>query len=285
MSIIVTGATGRLGRLVVEALLRRGVPAEKIVATGRSVDGIKDLADRGVAVLRADFADPVSLTQAFAGAEKVLLVSSNEVGQRAAQHRNVIDAAKAAGVALLAYTSIAHAATSGLRLAVEHTETEQYLRSSGVPFVLLRNSWYFENYTEQLPTILQHRAILGSAAQGRASFAARADYAEAAAVVLSTAGHAGQVYELGGEQALSLPELAAEISTVTGVEVVYQDLPAVTFAEVLVGRGLPESFAGILADNDLGVGRGELLVETGDLGRLLGRSATTVIEAIVTAQP
>lgn len=285
MSIVVTGATGHLGRLVVEALLRRGVPASEIVATGRSTDKIKDLADRGVTVRHVDFTDRANLAEAFAGAEKVLLVSSSEIGQRTGQHHNVIDAARAAGVSLLAYTSIANADSIGIQLAAEHKETEQYLRASGVPSVVLRNGWYVENYTDQLATVLQHRAVLGCAGHGRVSAATRADYAEAAAVVLTSDGHADQVYELGGDHAFSLLELAAEISAATGLEVAYNDLPAATFTRALVDAGLPADFAGILADADLGLRRDGLLVETGDLSRLLGRPSTTLAEAIAAAQP
>jgi NAD(P)H dehydrogenase (quinone) len=283
MSIVVTGATGHLGRLVVEALLERGVPAGEIVAAGRSTDKIADLADRGVQVRRIDFADPATLTEAFAGAERVLLVSSSEVGQRAAQHRNAIDAAREAGVTLLAYTSIARADTTTMLLAAEHKATEEYLRESGVPFTLLRNGWYLENYTAQLPVTLEHGAILGSAGDGKVSAATRADYAAAAAAVLTGEGHAGQVYELGADQPFTLPELAAEITRQTGTEVVYRDLPVEQYTEVLVGAGLPDQAAAVFADSDLGIARGELLVESGDLSRLAGRPTTSLTDGLAAA--
>jgi NAD(P)H dehydrogenase (quinone) len=283
MSIVVTGATGHLGRLVVEALLQRGVPAGEIVAAGRNTDRLADLADRGVQVRRIDFTDPATLTEAFTGADRVLLVSSSEVGRRAEQHRNAIDAAKEAGVTLLAYTSIAQADTTAMLLAAEHQATEQYLRESGVPFTLLRNGWYLENYTAQLPVALEHGAIIGSAGEGRVSAATRADYADAAAAVLTGEGHAGKAYELGGDQAFTLPELAAEITRQTGTEVTYRDLPVAEYTQVLVGAGLPEPAAAVFADSDLGIARGELLVESGDLSRLTGRPTTSLADSLAAA--
>jgi NAD(P)H dehydrogenase (quinone) len=283
MSIVVTGATGHLGRLVVESLLERGIPAAQIVAAGRSTDKIQDLAERGVGVKRIDFTQPETLTEAFTGADKVLLVSSSEVGRRAAQHRNAIAAARDAGVSLLVYTSIAKADTTQMLLAAEHRETEEAIRESGVPFTFLRNGWYLENYTEQLPTTLEHGAILGSAGNGRVSAATRADYAAAAAAVLTGEGHAGQVYELGGDEAFTLPELAAEITRQSGTEVAYRDLPVDEYTQVLVSVGLPEQAATVFADSDKGVDRGELFVDSGDLSRLSGRPTTTLAEALATA--
>jgi NAD(P)H dehydrogenase (quinone) len=184
MSIVVTGATGQLGRHVVEALLERNVPAQEIVATGRSIGKLADFAGRGVQVKAMDYADPASVADALKGATKVLLISGSEVGQRVEQHRTVIEAAKAGGVELLAYTSIANADTTGMKLAAEHQATEAILQESGLPFVLLRNGWYLENYTDQLPGTLASGAIAGSAGDGRVSAASRADYAHAAAAVL-----------------------------------------------------------------------------------------------------
>lgn len=283
MSLVVTGATGHLGRLVVEDLLAREVPAEQIVAAGRSIDKLGDLADRGVRLRAIDFEDPATLGAAFRGAEKVLLVSGTEVGRRVGQHRNAAEAARAAGVTLLAYTSVANADTTTMLLASEHQATEEVLRESGVPFTLLRNSWYLENYIGQLPSYLEHGAVLGSAGEGRVSAATRADYAAAAAAVLSTEGHAGQVYELGGEEAFTLAELAEGISEAAGQEVDYRDLPAEEYAAVLTAAGLPEDYAKILADSDLGIARGELEVKSGDLGRLIGRPATSMKDAVQAA--
>jgi NAD(P)H dehydrogenase (quinone) len=283
MSIVVTGATGHLGRLVVEALLERGVPAGEIVAAGRSTDKIADLADRGVQVRAIDFTDRASLDAAFTGADRLLLISSSEVGRRAAQHRNAIDAARDAGVSLLAYTSIAHADTTTMLLAAEHKATEEYLRESGVPFTLLRNGWYIENYTAQLPVTLEHGAILGSAGDGRVSAATRADYAAAAAAVLTGDGHTNKAYELGADQSFTLTELAAEITRQTGTAVAYSDLPVEEYTKVLVGAGLPEQAAAVFADSDLGIARGELLVESGHLSRLAGRPTTSLTDGLAAA--
>jgi len=280
MTIVVTGATGQLGRLVVEALLGNGVPAGKIVAAGRNAAKLDELAGLGVQTRPIDYNDADSLRRAFDGAEKVLLVSGSEVGQRLQQHRNAIDAAGAAGVRLIAYTSIANADRTVMQLAAEHQATEQMLRESGVPSVLLRNSWYLENYTGQLAAHLQHGAVLGSAGDGRVSAATRADYAQAAAAVLLKEGQAGKVYELGGDEAFTLDELAAEVAAATGRPVAYRDLPAEQYARALVEAGLPAPYAAVLADCDLGIARGELLVTTGDLNALIGRPATSMPEAV-----
>jgi NAD(P)H dehydrogenase (quinone) len=219
-----------LGRLVVEQLLAAGVPAGDITATGRATERIRDLADRGVQVRAVDFGDPAAVRAAVAGADRVLLVSAMEPGGRVALHRNVISAAREAGTGLLAYTSIVNADVARIRLAADHQATEELLRSSGVPYVLLRNSWYHENYTSQLPAFLTQGVIAGSAGQGRISAAARADYAAAAVRVLTTDGHAGRAYELGGDEPFTLAELAAEISAQSGTQVRYADLPEAEFA-------------------------------------------------------
>jgi NAD(P)H dehydrogenase (quinone) len=283
MTIVITGATGQLGRLVVEALLESGLPADQIVAAGRTVDRIADLGERGVQVRSVDYSQPESLRQAFAGADKVLLVSGSEVGQRVEQHRNAINAAKDAGVGLMGYTSIANADTTAMQLASEHLATEEILRDSGVPFVLLRNGWYLENYTGQLPVQVQHGAVFGSAGDGRVSAAARADYAAAAAAVLLRDDQAGKVYELGGDDAFTLSELAGEVSAASGKPVTYKDLPAEKYTQVLVEAGLPEPYAAVLADSDLGIARGDLLVTSGDLSALLGRPTTPLREAVQAA--
>ena len=280
MTIVITGATGQLGRLVVEALLDHNVPAAQIVAAGRDLARIGDLADRGVQLRPVDYNDPESLRQAFAGADKVLLISGSEVGQRLGQHRNAIEAAKDANVGLIAYTSIANAGSTDMKLAAEHEATEAALKDSGLPFALLRNGWYLENYTDQLGSYLQHGAVLGSAGDGRVSAATRADYAQAAASVLLRDDQAGKVYELGGDAAFTLSELAGEISAAADQPVTYRDLPVERYTGVLVEVGLPESYAAILADSDLGIARGELLVTSGDLSTLIGRPATTMRDAV-----
>ncbi|WP_411375368.1 SDR family oxidoreductase [Arthrobacter sp. MPF02] len=283
MSIVVTGATGQLGRHVVEALLERGVPAAGVVAAGRSIDKLADFAEQGVTVRAIDYSDAASVAAALRGARRVLLISGSEMGQRVEQHRTVIEAAKAEGVELLAYTSIANADTTGMKLAAEHKATEAILRGSGVPFVLLRNGWYLENYTEQLPGTLAQGAIAGSAGDGKVSGAARVDYAHAAAAVLVADGQAGKVYELGGDEAFTMAELAAEISAATGKDIAYNNLPAADYAGLLTAVGVPEAFAGILADSDCGIARGDLLVSTADLQRLIGRTTTSLAEVVRSA--
>jgi NAD(P)H dehydrogenase (quinone) len=281
MSIVVTGATGHLGRLAVEALVERGVPAADVVATGRRTETLADLAERGVVVRTADYDDEASLEEALAGADRLLLVSGSEVGQRVRQHGNAIAAARAAGVGFIAYTSIAHADTSTLLLAEEHRATEQLLAEAGVPHALLRNSWYTENYTAQLPVYLEH-GIAGAAGDGAVSAATRADYAAAAAAVVATDGHAGAVYELGGAP-FTMAELAQVVSSATGRTVTYTDLPVEQYQRVLVAAGLPEPAAAVFADGDRGVAAGELLVEGDDLARLLGRAPTSLPEAVAAA--
>ncbi len=283
MKYVITGATGHLGRLVVEALLQRDVPADQIVAVGRALDRVGDLADRGVQVRAVDYNDVSSLREAFLDAQKVLLVSSSEVGQRTSQHQNVINAAKDAGVDLLVYTSIANADSAGLQLAAEHLATEKLLADSGLPHALLRNSWYLENYTNQLAGFLGQGAVMGSAGNGRLSAATRADYAEAAALVLISEDQAGRIYEFGGDEAFTLAELAQQVAEASGRSVVYRDLPASEYTQALVGAGLPEPYAAILADSDLGIARGDLLVTTGDLSRLLGRPTTSMPDAVKAA--
>ncbi|MGR6965735.1 SDR family oxidoreductase [Geodermatophilus sp. URMC 61] len=281
MSIVVTGATGHLGRLAVEALLARGVPAADVVATGRRTEALADLADRGVVVRTADYDNEVSLKEAFAGADRLLLVSGSEVGRRVRQHGRAIAAARAAGVGFIAYTSITHADTSTLLLAEEHRATEQLLAEAGVPHTLLCNSWYTENYTAQLPGYLEH-GIPGAAGDGAVSAATRADYAAAAAAVVATDGHAGAVYELGGAP-FTMTELAQVVSAATGRTVTYTDLPVEQYQRVLVAAGLPEPVAAVLADGDRGVAAGELLVEGDDLARLLGRAPTSLADAVAAA--
>lgn len=283
MSIVVTGATGKLGRLVVESLLTRGVPAAQIVAVGREVGRIDDLAARGVTVRHADYEDPGSLKAAFAGAEKVLLISASEVGSRLHQHRNAIEAAKADGAGLIVYTSAPNAGTASYTIAVDHRATEELIEESGLPYVILRNSWYLENYTPQLATYLQY-GIVGAAGEGRISAATRADLAEAAGAVLSAEGHQGHVYELGGEP-FTMSELAAEISRQAGRKVTYTDLPEQEYARFLAGAGVSEGFAAVLADSDRAAGRGELYADRTDLEKLLGRPVTPLADAIRAAMP
>jgi NAD(P)H dehydrogenase (quinone) len=280
MPLLITGATGQLGRLVVEQLLAAGVPAGEIIATGRATDRIKDLADRGVQVRAADFGDPAAVRAAVAGADRVLLVSAMEPGGRVGQHRNVITAAREAGADLIAYTSIVNAGTATIGLAADHQATEELLRDSGVPYVLLRNGWYYENYTARLPVFLAQGIVPGSAGEGRISAAARADYAAAAVRVLTTDGHAGQAYELGGDEPFTMAQLAAEISAQSGTEVRYVNLPEADYARALREHGVPELMADMVAETDAAVARGALHTASGHLAALTGQPATTLSTAV-----
>lgn len=278
--IAVTGATGHLGRLVVESLEDRGVEPHEIVAAVRSPKKADDLAERGVEVRRADYDEPETLGEAFDGVDRLLLISSNEIGRRADQHRTVIDAAKEAGVGFIAYTSGPYADRSPMKLMTEHKATEEKIRSSGIPYAILRNGWYMENYTATLDQVLEHGAVLGSAGDGKISGATRADLAEAAAVVISGDGHEGAVYELGGDEAFTMSEFAEDVSEQSGQDVVYRDLPPEEYTEALVGAGLPESYAAALADSDAAAADGWLHIETGDLSRLIGHPTTDLSEAL-----
>ena len=279
--IVVTGASGQLGRLVIQSLLKT-VPAAGIVAAVRQPAAVADLAALGVQVRQADYAQPATLDAAFQGATKVLLISSSALGERVAQHGNVIDAARRAGVALLAYTSLLHADTSPLGLAAEHTATEALLRASGVPHVLLRNGWYTENYLASLPAVLQHGAVIGSAGEGRIASAARADYADAAAAVLTRDDQAGQVHELAGDTSYTLAEFAAEVGRQTGRAIPYVNLPEADYRGALLGAGLPEPIAQLLADSDVGASKGGLFDDGHRLSALIGRP-TTALAAMVEA--
>lgn len=277
--IVVTGASGQLGRLVIEALLKK-LPAGEIVAAVRNPEKVADLAARGVQVRQADYDQPASLAAAFKGADKLLLISASEVGRRVPQHRAVIDAAKVAGVGLLAYTSILHADTSPLPLAAEHKETESLIRASGLPAVILRNGWYTENYVAGIPAALQYGVVLGSAGQGRIASAARADYAEAAAAVLTLENQAGRIYELAGDESYTLSELAAEIARQSGKAIAYQDLPESEFKAALLGAGLPDFLATLLTESDVGASKGGLFDDSRQLSALIGRPTTLLAELV-----
>ncbi|MBU9812070.1 SDR family oxidoreductase [Rahnella perminowiae] len=277
--IAVTGATGQLGRLVIAALLKK-VPAHQIIAAVRNPQKAQDLAEQGIQVRQADYSQPATLDSAFEGVEKLLLISSSEVGQREAQHNAVIDAAKRAGVQLLAYTSLLHADKSPLGLGVEHRATEKALSESAIPFVLLRNGWYTENYAASIAPALAHNAFIGSVGEGKISSAARQDYAEAAAAVLTQENQAGKIYELAGDDAYTLAEFTAEIARQSGKKVDYINLPEADFAKALLGAGLPEGLANMLADSDAGAGKGGLFDDSHTLSKLIGRPTTPVKDVI-----
>ncbi|MFJ8918225.1 SDR family oxidoreductase [Streptomyces sp. NPDC102415] len=282
MSIVVTGATGALGRLVIEQLLD-AVPADQVVAVVRDKEKAASLAALGVELRVADYDRPETLAGAFRSGDRVLLISGSEVGKRIAQHTAVIDAAKAAGVAQLAYTGILGGPDADFLLAEEHKATEQLILDSGLPHTFLRNGWYTENYTANLGPVLEHGAVIGNAGDGRIASATRADYAAAAVAVLTGEGHIGAAYELSGDTAWSLDEYAATVAEATGKEITYNRVPAAVHQEVLVGAGLPEPFAAILVDVDEAVARGRLAGTSGDLARLIGRPTTPLAETVASA--
>lgn len=279
--IVITGATGNLGQHVIASLLA-SVPAANIIAAVRNPAKAADLAAKGVQVRQADYNDGASLDAAFKGASKILLISSSEVGQRAQQHQNVIDAAKRAGVSLLAYTSVLRADTTPLGLAAEHVVTEAAIRASGLPYTFLRNGWYLENHTEHLAPVLEHGVVLGAAQNGRFSSAARADYAAAAAAVL-VADQPQAIYELAGDHGFTLAEYAAEVARQAGKAIVYKDLPQADFKAALVSVGVPEGFADLLADSDAGAAKGGLEDNGKQLSALIGRPTTRLLDAVKVA--
>lgn len=277
--IAITGATGQLGQLVLEKILTK-VPAEQVVALVRNPGKAQALAAQGVVVRQADYNDSASLEAALAGVDKLLLISSSEVGQRLQQHRNVINAAKKAGVKLLAYTSILRADTSSIGLAVEHKATEQLLKESGIAYVLLRNGWYTENYAASIGGAIAAGAFAGSAGEGRIASATRADYAAAAVAVLTQEGHGGKTYELAGDDSYTLAEFAAEISRASGKEVPYHNLPEAEFSQLLETIGLPKPVAELLASSDVSASEGALFDDSHSLSKLIGRPTTPFTDVI-----
>jgi NAD(P)H dehydrogenase (quinone) len=275
----VTGATGHLGALAIEALLEKGVPVGDVVAVVRDRKKAAPLAARGVQVRAADYTRPETLRTALAGVDRLLLVSGNEVGKRIVQHGNVIDAAKEAGVALIAYTSITRADTTASPLAPEHKASEELLAASGLPHTLLRNNWYVENYTAQLADYLSRGAIVTAAGDGRVAGAARRDYAEAAAVVLTGEGHAGKTYELAGTP-FTFKELAATISEISGRDVEYRPVSPGELTGILTGAGLDDGTAGFVVALDESTARGDLDIDGTDLPELLGRPLTPVADVV-----
>lgn len=274
----ITGASGQLGRLTIEKLLT-SVPPSQIVAAVRNPEAVKDLAARGIQVRHADYDQPDTLPSAFAGVTKLLLISSNLTTGRLSRHQAVIDAAKAAGVSLIAYTSMLHADRPGAKLALEHRETELALDASGIPTTILRNGWYTENYLMALQPALAAGALYGAAGDGKISLAARADYAEAAAAALVAANPA-PIYELGGDTAWTLSDLASEVARQAGKPLVYVNLPEEDYEQALVSAGLPSELADLLADADANAGKGALFDDGGALSRLIGRLTTPVAETI-----
>ncbi|WP_345764041.1 SDR family oxidoreductase [Diaminobutyricibacter sp. McL0608] len=280
MTIVVTGATGKLGRLVIDNLLARGVDAAEIRAAGRNAEKLETLAGLGISTVVIDFEDPSTLAPAFTGADVLLLVSGSEVGKRMPQHTNAVDAAIAAGVGRIVYTSAPHADTTELALAPEHKATEELIRASGIPFTILRNNWYTENYVGPLEQARQTGTVVAAVGDGRIASATRNDYADAAAVVLSTPGHEGKIYELGGDSAWSFDELAEAISAIIGSDVAYTPLEDEEYLRILVSAGLDEGTAGFVVALDQGIRNGALADVTGDLSGLIGRPTTSLVDGL-----
>ena len=277
--IAITGATGQLGQHVVANLLKT-TAADQLVAVVRNPAKAEALSQQGVNVRQADYGDEGALTKALQGVEKLLIISSSEVGQRAPQHRNIIQAATAAGVKFIAYTSLLHADTSPLGLAEEHVATEKMLADSGIPYALLRNGWYTENYLASAPPALEHGVFIGAAGEGKIASATRSDYAAAAARVISEEGHAEKVYELAGDNGWTLSELAAELAKQSGKKVVYQNLSQADFAAALKSVGLPDGLADMLADSDVGASKGGLFDDSHTLSKLIGRPTTALADSV-----
>ncbi len=279
MNIAITGATGQLGRLVIEGL-RTTLPADQLIALARTPAKAAHL---GVPVRAADYDRPDTLDQALTGIHTLLMISGSEVGRRVPQHRNVIDAARRAGVRHIVYTSLLHADRSTLSLAPEHLETEALLKASGLAVTLLRNGWYTENYTASARQALAHGALIGSAGAGRIASAARADYAAAAVAVLTSTGHEGKTYELAGDAAWTLAELAAEISRQSGKDIPYRDLPTADYTAALVAAGVPVPWAQALPALDVEAAKGALFDDGHALSRLIGRPTTPLRVSVTSA--
>jgi len=277
MKIGVTGATGQLGRLVI-ASLKTKVAAKDIVALVRNPEKAADL---GVEARAFDYEAPN--VKAFDGIDKLLLISGSEIGQRARQHTNVIEAAKVAGLKEIVYTSLLKADSSTLNLAAEHLATEEVIKSSGMVYTILRNGWYTENYTGSVKGAVAAGAFIGSAGAGKIASAARADYAEAAAVVLTSNDFAGQTLELSGDSAYTLSELAAEISKQTGKNIPYNDLPEAEYAKILTGFGIPEGFAQAIAGWDVSASKGDLFDDNKVLSKLIGRPTAPLATVVASS--
>ncbi|WP_299959633.1 NAD(P)H-binding protein [uncultured Modestobacter sp.] len=280
--ITVTGATGQLGRLVVTGLLDAGVPAAEVVAVARTPEKAADLAARGVGVRLADYGDPAALQAALQGTDRLLLVSGSEVGQRVVQHGNVLQAASAAGVGLVVYTSAPKADDTTLPLAPEHIATERLIADSGIPAVVLRNNWYLENYDDQIRTAAQTGEVVGSSGSGRIPAATRADFAAGAVAVLTAGTPEPGVLEVGGDQAFTLADLAATVAAESGREVTHRDLTAAEHTEFLLGLGLPQQTAEFVVALDQSIAQGALDTGSTALSTLIGRPTTTLVQYVRT---
>lgn len=278
--IAVTGANGHLGQLVINSLLEK-TAATNIVALVRDPKKATALAELGVTVRQADYNQPASLIPALQDVTKLLLISGSEIGKRLPQHQAVIDAAKAQGVSLLAYTSLLKADVNPMLLAAEHKATEQAIREAGIPAVILRNGWYTENYTDAVQNNIASGIMMGTAAAGKLHTASRQDYAEAAvAVLLAEQPQAGKVYELAGDHGFTLAEFAATVSRLAGKAVHYNNISQAEYTDFLCQIGLPHGFAAILADSEAQAAKGFLADDSQTLSKLIGRPTTTLQQSL-----
>lgn len=267
MTLAITGATGQLGRLAIAAAKARG---HAPIALVRDPAKAADLATETRAF---DYKATATLAPALAGVKTLVLISSSDPEDRAGQHRNVVAAAKAAGVSRILYTSILRADSSPMLIAADHKATEEAIRDAGLTFTFLRNGWYTENHTGSLGGAIAAGALIGSAGEGRFSSAARQDFAEAIAATVGE-GHEKTAYDLAGDTSHNYGELAAEVSRLTGKTIPYNDLPPATYAGILQSFGLPEGFAHVLADADAQTAKGALFDDSRTLSRLIGRATT-----------
>jgi NAD(P)H dehydrogenase (quinone) len=284
MKIVVTGATGHLGRLIVASLLARGAEPASIVAAGRQADKLAELAELGVTTAGIDYSDEASLAAAFVGADTVMLVSGSDIGQRVPQHSAVIVAALAAGVSRIVYTSAPQADTSALVLAPEHKVTEELIRASGLGFTILRNGWYTENYLGMLDQSAASGEIAASVGDGRVASASRADYADAAAVVLLGDGHDGAVYELSGDVAWNFGDLAAAFSDILGREIHFRAISTEEHIAEMTAAGVPAGSVQFVAALDSNIRDGLLAGTSGELAQLIGRPTTPLLQGLRTAK-
>lgn len=272
----ITGATGQLGKLVVEHLKSK-VGKDNVVALVRTLEKASEL---GVVTRTFDYDKLEGMTEQLKGIDRLLLISANEVGQRLRQHKNVIDAAQKAGIKWLVYTSLLHADSTTINLAGEHKETEKMLKASGIDYTILRNGWYTENYTGSVKGALAGGAFIGSAGSGKIASAARTDYAEAAAVVLSDDSYKGKVFELAGDQAYTLSDLAGEISNQTGKNIPYRNLHETEYAKILESFNVPKDLSASIASWDISASKGDLFDDSKQLSKLIGRPTTSLKESV-----
>ncbi|MFA6839089.1 MAG: SDR family oxidoreductase [Dysgonamonadaceae bacterium] len=276
MKIGITGATGQLGRLIVDKLKDRISP-ENIVALVRTPEKIDD---KTIEARQFNYDVPDSLAKSLEGIDHLMLISGSEVGKRKQQHENVINAAKKAGVKWIVYTSLLHADSSSISLAGEHRATEAALKASGIAHTILRNGWYTENYTSSIPASVKNGAIIGCAGEGKISSATREDYAEAAAVVLTSADQQGKVYELAGDKHYRLKELATEVSLQTGKDIPYQNITETEYVAILTSMGIPDEYAKTIVGFDTAASRNDLFDDSKQLSQLIGRPTTALSQSV-----